>query len=149
MPPTRANPGSRRAAQRTDGPTEVVPGIYVGGWKESLGFVGTRFCVLDEAPEGFPPARHFPVYDSRADSANLVNLEQLADAIAAARANGEPVLVFCGHGVRRSPLGVAWYLHRVEKLTLDEAYDRLRAVRPWIERGRDWIGHPENLDEEV
>lgn len=58
------------------------------------------------------------------------------------RAKPRPV----GHGVRRGPLGVAWYLHRAEKLSLDQAYERIRAVRPKIESAREWIGHPEALE---
>jgi hypothetical protein len=59
---------------------------------------------------------------------------------------GRPVLVFCGHGIRRGPLAAAWYLHRSEGLTLAEAYTRIRAVRPQIEEAKEWIGDPENLE---
>jgi hypothetical protein len=128
------------------GPSEIAPRVFVGGWKDAAAFAGTRFCVLDELPEGMPPATHVPIYDGAADAPILSNLDRLAKAIGVARGKGESVLVFCGHGVRRSPLAGAWYLHRSEKVTLDEAYHRIQAVRPKVERASDWVGHPEVLD---
>jgi protein-tyrosine phosphatase len=142
-------PKSRRRAaspSRTNGPSEVSPGVYVGGWKEAVNFEGTRFCVLDEAPEDMPAATHIPIYNEGRDRADPKSLDRLAEAMAKARAKGEPVLVFCGHGVRRSPLGAAWYLHRTEGLPLDAAYARVAAVRPRIERAVEWVGNADELE---
>jgi protein-tyrosine phosphatase len=119
----------------------------VGGRKDALEFVGTRFCVLDRPPEDMPPATHIPIYDEASGGAVGANLDRLAREIAAARARGEPVLVFCGHGVRRSPLGAAWYLHRAEHLPLDQAFDRIRAVRPKVEYPRSWMGNTAGLED--
>jgi len=58
---------------------------------------------------------------------------------AAARKSGQPVLMFCGHGVRRGPLATAWYLHRSEGIPLEEAYVRIRAVRPKVESVDRWV----------
>ena len=55
--------------------------------------------------------------------------------------------MFCGHGVRRSPLAAAWYLHRNENLSLDDAYARIRAVRPKVETAQDWIGNWKKLEQ--
>jgi histidinol-phosphate aminotransferase len=143
---TQRKPSRARATTAVrNGPSEIAPGIFVGGWKDAAGFSGTRLCVLDEAPEGMPPATHIPIYDEKADRAIVPNLERLATSITTARGRGESVLVFCGHGVRRSPLAGAWYLHRAGKLTLEEAYARIRAVRPKIERAEEWIGNPAGL----
>jgi len=135
----KTKPAAKPPRPRKSGPSEVAPGLYVGGWKDALKFVGTRFCVLDEAPADMPPAKHIQIYDGAKGGAIVPNLDRLARGIAASRAKGEPVLVFCGHGVRRSPLGMAWYLHRSEKVPLDRAYDRIRAVRPRVESARAWI----------
>jgi protein-tyrosine phosphatase len=86
------------------------------------------------------------IYDEEADRADPKSLDRVADAIAAARARGEPVLVFCGHGIRRSPLAAAWYLHRTEGISLDAAYDRIRAVRPKVEPARKWAGNADALE---
>jgi len=135
-----------RALRRPKSPAEVVSGVFVGGWKDAVAFDGTRFCVLDEKPQDMPPATHIPIYDDRSGSAIRPNLERLAREIAAAKAQGQPVLVFCGHGIRRSPLGVAWYLHRSEKLSLTKAFERVRAVRPRAEPPVAWMGNAESLE---
>jgi len=139
---------SKKTSQRPKpkSPSEVAPGVFVGGWKDAVRFPGARFCVLDEAPPDMPPATHVRIYDEAADRADPRSLDRLAEAMHQAHAGGEPVLVFCGHGVRRSPLGAVWYLRRTEGLTLDDAYDRVRAVRPRIEHARDWVGNASELE---
>ncbi|HTT73157.1 MAG TPA: dual specificity protein phosphatase family protein [Thermoplasmata archaeon] len=127
--------------------SEVEPGLFVGGWKDAVEFEGARFCVLDEAPDGVPGATHIPVYDGATDGANRSNLDRLAKEIERARKDGRPVIVFCGHGVRRSPLGAAWYLHRARSIPLDAAFDRIAAVRPQVERPQEWLGSTESLEE--
>jgi protein-tyrosine phosphatase len=146
MSDVRRPKAARAAKSRPKSPAEFAPGLFVGGWNDAVRFEGARFCVLDEAPPDMPPATHLPIYDENGDRPIVSNLNRLADAMKAARSKNEPVLVFCGHGVRRSPLAAAWYLHRVEQLPLDEAYDRIRAVRPRIEHARDWIGDVGGLD---
>jgi len=127
-------------------PQEVAPGVFVGGWEDAVKFSGRRFCVSDEKPEDMPPGTHVPIYDDAKDEPIVPNLDRLAAEMSAARKAGERVIVFCGHGIRRGPLGAAWYLHRVEHLSLDRAYERIRAVRPKVETAREWIGNPEALD---
>jgi len=136
----------RKPRNRPKSPAEVAPGVFVGGWKDAVVFEGTRFCVLDERPEDMPPATHIPIYDDRSGSAIRANLDRLAREIAASRAQGHPVLVFCGHGIRRSPLGAAWYLHRSEKLPLTEAFQRVRALRPRAEPPAAWMGNAASLE---
>lgn len=141
---SRSSAPSSKSPSRS--PSEIAPGVFVGGWKDAERFQGTKFCVLDEAPPDMPPATHIPIYREEGDRPDTKNLDRLAEGVRSARAKGEPVLVFCGHGVRRAPLGGAWYLHRAEGLSLDQAYDRVRAVRPKIEHARDWIGNPGELE---
>jgi hypothetical protein len=129
----------------TKSPSEIAPGVFVGGCNDALRFVGAKFCVLDEAPDDMPTATHVPIYNEATDRADTANLNRLARSIREARSKGEPVLVFCGHGVRRSPLGGAWYLHTSEGISLDAAYDRIRAVRPKVEHAQSWIGNHSNL----
>jgi hypothetical protein len=128
-------------------PSEIAPGVFVGGWKDAVAFEGQRFCVLDEVPtdEPLPAEGHVPIYDETKDQAIRPNLDRLAKMMAAAHAKSGPVLVFCGHGIRRASLGGAWYLHVAEGIPLAEAYDRVRAVRPQIETAAEWIGNVENL----
>jgi protein-tyrosine phosphatase len=141
-----APPTKTRA--RPKSPAEIAPGVFVGGWNDAVAFEGTRFCVLDEKPEEMPPATHIPIYDDRSGAALRPNLDRLAREIGAARAAGRPVLVFCGHGIRRSPLAAAWYLHRSEELPLDAAFERVRAVRPKAEPPSSWMGDAASLEDE-
>jgi hypothetical protein len=137
-------PAAKKAAPS---PQEIAPGVFLGGWNDALKFTGRKFCVLDEAPEDMPPATHVQIYDEGKDAPIVANLDRLATEIAAARALNEPVLVFCGHGVRRSPLAAAWYLHRDQKLPLEVAFERIRAVRPKVETAREWIGNCSSLEQ--
>ncbi len=136
-----------KAARSAKGPSEVAPGLFVGGWGEADAFEGTRFCVLDEPPAEPVRGTHIPIYDERTGGALRANLDRLAREVGAARARGEPVVIFCGHGIRRSPLGAAWVLHRNEKLSLDEAFARIRVVRPKVEPPAQWMENPSSLDE--
>jgi len=120
--------------------------VFLGGWNDALKFTGKKFCVLDEAPDDMPPAVHVTIYDETKDAPIVPNLDRVASEMNSARRAHEPVLVFCGHGVRRSPLAAAWYLHRYEKLSLEEAYERIRAVRPKVETAREWIGNWKQLE---
>ncbi|HKV90418.1 MAG TPA: hypothetical protein VJQ43_04370 [Thermoplasmata archaeon] len=139
---------SRSAKPYSTRPTasEVAPGVFVGGWGDATKFVGTRFCVLDERPEeDLPAVTHLPIYDPTTDRPIRANLERLAGLAEAARQRNEPVLFFCGHGIRRGPLAAAWFLHEQEKIPLDEAYRRIRMVRPRIETPEAWIGDAAEL----
>lgn len=144
MPIGRA-PRAKRTPRPTESPSEIAPGVYVGGWKDAVRFEGTRFCVLDDAPEEMPTATHIPIYREADAQARVENLDRLAAGMRTARNQGRPVLVFCGHGVRRSALGGVWYLRRAEGLSLDQAYERVRLVRPKVQHARDWVTNAEEL----
>jgi rhodanese-related sulfurtransferase len=149
MTPARARKSSAGPKPKSN-PSEVSPGIFVGGWKDAEGFAGTRFCVLDERPDELdelPGTTHIPIYDDSTDSPVRANLDRLAGLVKAAHDRKEPVLVFCGHGVRRSPLAAAWYLHRSESLPLDDAFTRVASARPGIEHVKEWAKGWRTLEE--
>lgn len=148
MTPKKSPTRSSRAVSPKTHASEIAPGVFVGGWKDAEGFVGARICVLDESPdETLPGMTHVPIYDGEKDRALPRNLDKVAEMAIAARGRNEPVILFCGHGIRRGSLAGAWYLHRAENLPLDQAFDRVAAVRPKIERPRDWIGNTSDLDQ--
>jgi hypothetical protein len=141
-----ATPGSRPSRPGpAPSPQEIAPGVFLGGWGDAARFEGQRFCVLDEAPEGLPGVRHLAVYDAEHDRPDIGHLEQIAREVRESRDHGSRVLIFCGHGIRRSPLAAAWYLHRYEHLTVAQAYERIRALRPKVELAGDWIAHVDEL----
>lgn len=147
MTPTKSPSRQRRAGPKKNHASEIAPGVFVGGWKDAEGFVGSRICVLDDAPEETLPGMiHVPIYDGEKDRALPRNLDKVAEMASAARRRDEPVILFCGHGIRRGSLAGAWYLHRAEKLPLDRAFDKVAAVRPQIERPADWIGDTSDIE---
>jgi len=146
MCPARTSKAPAKSERKPAVGSEIAPGVFVGGWKEAVAFDGERFCVLDEKPEDMPQGTHIPIYDDASDRPIVENLDRVASAMHAARVRDRPVIVFCGHGVRRSPMAGAWYLHRYENLSLDDAYARIRAVRPKVEHARDWLGDPSPLE---
>jgi len=145
-------PATKRAAKALSpkktppSPQEIAPGVFLGGWNDALKFDGKKFCVLDEAPDDMPPATHVRIYDDAKDAPIVPNLDKVASEMNSAHRAQEPVLVFCGHGIRRSPLAAAWYLHRYERLSLNEAYARIRSLRPKVETAQEWIGNWKPLE---
>lgn len=119
--------------------------MFVGNWEDAQRFEGAKFCVLDAPPKDMPPATHIQIYDEGTDRADPKSLDRLVNAMKAQHAKGEPVLVFCHQGLYRSPLGAAWYLHRAEGLTLDQAYERVRSVRPKAKPAAGWVGNYADL----
>ncbi|MFZ0891967.1 MAG: dual specificity protein phosphatase [Thermoplasmata archaeon] len=143
----RKSPKKRKSSSPRTQPSEFAPGIFVGGWKDAEHFVGKRYCVLDEMPPDAPADKGLPIYDETREAPILTNLDRIVELMRTAHEGNEPVLVFCGHGVRRSPLAAAWYLHRVDRLPLDQAYARVQSVRPQVEHAREWIAQWEILEE--
>jgi Dual specificity phosphatase, catalytic domain len=131
-------PSRRQAEVPPTSASEVSPGVFVGGWKEAAIFSGTKICVREDPPEGMTRVTHIPVFDELREMPIPANLDRVSELLRAAHDRNETVLVFCGHGVRRSPLAVAWYLQRTEGITLDQAYAQIARARPGIERVQDW-----------
>ena len=49
------------------------------------------------------------------------------------------IVVHCAMGMERSPLAIAWYLHRRNRISLDDAYKKLVDARPIVLDRRGWI----------
>lgn len=134
-----------KSSPRSNGPSEIAPGVFIGARRDADRFEGVWFCVLDEAPPDLPDATHIPLLEAGTGAANRSNLDRLVRGIRQARAEGRPVLIYCGHGIRRSPLGGAWYLRAELGLPLEAAFDRIAAVRPQVERPREWLTDADSL----
>lgn len=145
----RAKPeGKSRPTKKTaSGPAEIAPGVFVGGWKDAGSFEGERFCVLDDAPPDMPRATHVRIFDETDKRADRQALDRLARSVRAARRRGSSVLIFCGHGVMRSPLGGMWYLCRTNGVTLDEAFQQVHAHRSKAVHPKTWVSNAAELTE--
>jgi len=49
------------------------------------------------------------------------------------------VVIHCAMGMERAPLSVIWYLHKYYKLPLEEAHDKVVAVRPIVLNCLQWV----------
>jgi hypothetical protein len=71
-------------------------------------------------------------YSHEPDEEIVRRFTQAADRIAALLGEGKRVLVHCTAGVSRSATAVTWYLMRSERLSWDEAVERVRRARPVV-----------------
>ena len=69
----------------------------------------------------------------------LTTLEQIVNTMEMAMATGQKVVVNCSMGMERSVLSTVWYLVRNKSMSLDNAYDFVRSVRPIATDRREWI----------
>lgn len=117
---------------------EILPRLYLGDGKDLAGFQGSVVYVREDIPlRSRPDATWIPFHrDGKADQAKL---DQAAAAIHALLSRGDRVFVHCGAGTKRSPLAVAWYLHRYKGMTIDEAYTFIQARRPVVLRMTEWL----------
>jgi predicted protein tyrosine phosphatase len=121
--------------------SQITPKLHVGGQYRDRGWVhltsrGVTAVVnmrieFDDAAAGIAPRRYLylPTVDDSPPS--LEHLRAGVDFIAQEIGNGGGVYVHCGSGVGRAPTMAAAYLVSTG-LALDEAWARIRAVRPFI-----------------
>lgn len=117
--------------------TEIIDNLFLGDMVDARsGFDGLIVCTLEERPLDEPPnATWVPFLHEGRKSLDIA-----AAIVDAALKGGRRVLVHCGAGSERAPLAVAWFLHTRRGMTLDEAYDLLKAKRPIVQDRRFWIG---------
>ena len=127
----------------TEGPWAVQEDLFIGTVANARDFEGTVICVLNQWPwDGNPGALWMPVVVADADNldkpvqALMTNLALVAKQISVAP---RPVLVHCRQAQERSVLAMVWYLHVVRHMTLDRAYEVVRAAKPDIVDRRKWL----------
>lgn len=69
----------------------------------------------------------------------LANLKRIAAKIEERAQDKIPVLVHCVQGIDRSPLSVAYWLHRHRGFSFDDAYALVLKARPQAIDRRNWI----------
>jgi protein-tyrosine phosphatase len=138
---------------RTDPPariggSEIIDGLYIGNHLNGSNAPADtvvlcvregEMCRHSRRP---PELTHWvPILDpARLPNPAVVGqLEACAIIIEQALKAGGKVLVHCALGSERSPLAVAWFLHRRRGLTFDEAYAVIGRARPLIEDRRIWL----------
>ncbi|MGD9029379.1 MAG: dual specificity protein phosphatase [Anaerolineae bacterium] len=121
--------------------SQITPQLHVGGQyrqrgRQRLTLRGVTAVVnlrieFDDEEAGIAPKRYLylPTVDDTAPS--LEDLRAGVDFIAEEMENGGGVYVHCGSGVGRAPTVAAAYLVSTG-LAPDEAWARIRAVRPFV-----------------
>jgi protein tyrosine phosphatase (PTP) superfamily phosphohydrolase (DUF442 family) len=121
--------------------SQITPQLHVGGQYRRRGWTrlqarGITAVVnlrieFDDAEAGLAPARylHLPTVDDEAPSPE--HLSEGVAFIAEELAGGGSVYIHCGSGIGRAATMAAAYLISTG-LTLEEAWARIRAVRPFI-----------------
>lgn len=125
---------------------EVYPNIFVGNWVDGTVAAqsGNYFVInVTEIVENkfaqlqYKLCRQYSVQDALIIP--ISDLEFLAAEIDKHLQLGEKIVIHCTAGIERSPLVVAYFLHKYKNVTLDEAYETIRKVRPEILDRRSWI----------
>jgi hypothetical protein len=117
------------------GASEIVAGLFVGDLQDAVKFDGMIISVLADVP-ACEPKRSIQLPFLLNGRATLDSTAALIDF---ALALDQRVLVHCEEGSERSPLVVAWFLHRRREMTLDAAYDLLKHQRPIVRDRRQWL----------
>ena len=58
---------------------------------------------------------------------------------------GKPFLIHCWQGRERSPLTVAWFLHKKRNMSLNDAYKFIKSKRDIVEDRQRWVEDRRNL----
>jgi protein tyrosine phosphatase (PTP) superfamily phosphohydrolase (DUF442 family) len=121
--------------------SEITPHLHVGGQYRRRGWprleargitsVVNMRVEFDDNGAGIAPPRylHLPVVDD--NTPTLEQLQEGAAFIAKEIEQGGSVYVHCGSGIGRAATMAAAYLISTG-LTADEAWEKIRAIRPFI-----------------
>ena len=124
---------------------EIIPRLFLGDQQDAIDFAekvpdGHIICVLEQRPGNEPfKSMHIPVLTS-SGHVHSDQLNKVACIIDALLKQGNPLLIHCGAGIERSPLTVAWFLHKYLRLdNISEAYNLIKSKRPQIADRSEWL----------
>lgn len=122
--------------------TEIATNLLLGNIGDALKFDGQLLCVLESFPPR--PSVWIPVLQLDANGTPSVlrdQLEAIARTIDWLRERGQ-TLIYCGAGIERSPLAIAWWLHTRRAMLMDAAYKVIKSLRPEVQDRSYWIERP-------
>ncbi len=118
------------------GATEIIPLLYLGDLQDAVNFDGIIINLLNDVPACEPHrSLHLPFLAN-----GRASLDTVAAVVDAALARGQRVLVHCEEGSERAPLVIAWFLMKRRSMTIDQAYELIKAKRPITRDRRKWLG---------
>ena len=121
--------------------SQITPDLHVGGQYRQRGWrrmqargitaVVNLRVEFDDREAGIAPPRYLYLPTEDDDTPTLEQLREGAAFMTEEIANGGSVYVHCGSGIGRAPTMGAAYLISTG-LTPDEAWQRIREIRPFI-----------------
>ena len=124
----------------------VLPNLGVTGAEGAEGAIQQGHFTINVAGElnikatvKMPIEPNNATWGLKKSNTVLTTLEQIVNTMEMAMATGQKVVVNCSMGMERSVLSTVWYLVRNKSMSLDNAYDFVRSVRPIATDRRDWI----------
>ncbi|XP_043557724.1 dual specificity phosphatase 28 [Chiloscyllium plagiosum] len=103
---------------------------------ELLSREGVTFCINVSKQQPFPALRiggmRVPVFDEPAENLHRY-FDRCADAIEEAARRGGRTLVYCKNGRSRSAAVCTAYFMKYRRLSLQEAFQHVKSVRPTVE----------------
>jgi hypothetical protein len=110
--------------------TRIAHHFAVGGVVDAKHHNGKLICVTESFPYEMPKhAMHVPIM--REGWVRRAQLDAVVMLIEVCQLQYD-VMVVSGTGLDRAPLVAAWYLHKINRVSLQEAYDELQAINSSI-----------------
>ncbi|KPV74954.1 uncharacterized protein RHOBADRAFT_53873, partial [Rhodotorula graminis WP1] len=133
---------------------QVLPGLWIGDYTAASNHALLEehgiACVVSSMRQEYTTAPGVSLHHVAVDDTDKTNLLEhvvpTADFIDSALTKGESVLVHCQAGVSRSTTLVAAYLMLKHGLNVEQALDKIRAVRPQVEPSEAFMMQLEMLE---
>ncbi|GAA5833412.1 hypothetical protein JCM9279_001516 [Rhodotorula babjevae] len=133
---------------------QVLPGLWIGDYTAASNHALLEehgiACVVSSMRQEYTTAPGVSLHHVAVDDTDKTNLLEhvvsTADFIDTALTKGESVLVHCQAGVSRSTTLVAAYLMLKHGLNVEQALDKIRAVRPQVEPSEAFMMQLEMLE---
>lgn len=124
----------------------VLPKLGVTGAEGAENAIKQRYFTINVAKElniattvTIPIEPNNNTWGQKTENTVLAGLEKIVNTIDMAIDTGQKVVVNCSMGMERSVLATVWYLIRNKNMSLDNAYNFVRSVRPIATDRREWI----------
>jgi rhodanese-related sulfurtransferase len=117
--------------------TEILPNLFVGDSIAGYEFSKDKNAVVIDVRDieigasAIDAEYHyqclFPEDDKFSHVLSIKNLDKVADLIEKSLKNGKRVIVHCGASLERSPMAIAWFLHRKADMSFRDAYSLVKS----------------------
>jgi len=132
---------------------EIIENLYVGEAAEGYLLNDIRFTIIDVRDKNLERnvnAIWIPILvtknnDNHYLMASMKALNNVAKLIHKNLKSGKKVLVHCSAGMERSPLSIAWYIHKYKHIPLTSAYNIVKTRHPITMFKYGWLSRREVL----